>query len=150
VRAALGATAAALRRSLLAESMVLAERVYWRHCSLAWPMVAVLGKYAARFSVRRMDWTLDSNLVVVGIASRWRRPCFWRTSAAAFGGYVARTGLNNGSQGRLRGATAGCGIFAITTDHGVRFCLLPGWVLMRTLFTLEEERPPSIQRRCWR
>ena len=49
VRSALGANAAALRRSLLAESLVLCGSGVIAALILAWPMVAVLGHYAARF-----------------------------------------------------------------------------------------------------
>ncbi len=52
VRSALGASTAALRRSLLAESLVLCGSGAVAALLLAVPMVAVLGRYAARFSVR--------------------------------------------------------------------------------------------------
>ena len=68
VRSALGANTAALRRSLLAESLVLCGSGVLAALLLAWPMVAVLGRYAARFSVRADGLTLDSSLVWFGIA----------------------------------------------------------------------------------
>ena len=63
VRAALGASTRALRRSLLAESLVLCGSGALAAILLAWPMVAVLGKYAARYSVRAEGLSLDFTLV---------------------------------------------------------------------------------------
>jgi putative ABC transport system permease protein len=67
VRSALGASTAVLRRSLLAESLVLCGSGAIAAVILAVPMVAVLGKYASRFSVRANDMTLDFSLVWFGI-----------------------------------------------------------------------------------
>src|SRR5262249_43345357 len=52
VRAALGATNWALRRTLLAESVLLCGTGAIVAVAIAQPMVAVLARYAARFSVR--------------------------------------------------------------------------------------------------
>jgi FtsX-like permease family len=49
VRSALGASRVALRCSLLAESLVLCGSGVLAALILAWPMVALLGRYAARF-----------------------------------------------------------------------------------------------------
>ena len=67
VRSALGASTAALRRSLLAESLVLCGSGALAALIIAAPMVAVLGRYAARFSVRADGMTLDFSLVWFGI-----------------------------------------------------------------------------------
>src|SRR5512147_2575954 len=66
VRAALGAGAGALRRTLLAESLVLCGAGAILAVIIARPMVAVLANYAARFSVRALDVTVDSTLLWVG------------------------------------------------------------------------------------
>src|ERR1700685_2093467 len=68
VRSALGATRKALRRALLAESLVLCISGVLGALVIAAPMVAVLGRYAARFSVRADGLTLDFSLVWIGIA----------------------------------------------------------------------------------
>ena len=68
VRSALGASTAALRRSLLAESLVLCISGAVGSLLLAAPMVVVLGHYAARFSVRADGLSLDSTLVWFGVA----------------------------------------------------------------------------------
>ncbi|MEZ5293229.1 MAG: ADOP family duplicated permease [Vicinamibacterales bacterium] len=66
VRAALGAGTGALRRTLLAESLVLSVAGAALAVAVARPMVAVLSRYAARFSVRALDVTVDATLLWVG------------------------------------------------------------------------------------
>jgi putative ABC transport system permease protein len=66
VRAALGASASALRRSLLAESLVLCVAGATLGVFSAQPLLAVLTRYASRFSVRALDLTVDSSMLWVG------------------------------------------------------------------------------------
>jgi predicted permease len=66
VRAALGASNGALRRTLLAESLLLCGAGAVLGVLLADPLVTLLGRYAARFSVRALDATADVSLVWVG------------------------------------------------------------------------------------
>lgn len=66
IRAALGANAWALRRTLLAESLLLCGAGALLGIALARPMVAVLARYAARFSVRALDVTVDASLLWTG------------------------------------------------------------------------------------
>jgi putative ABC transport system permease protein len=68
VRAALGASAGALRRMLLAESLVLCGTGAALAVLGAQPMVSVLANYASRFSVRALDLKVDSSLLWVGAA----------------------------------------------------------------------------------
>jgi predicted permease len=68
VRAALGASTGALRRMLLAESLVLCGAGAALGVISAQPMVAVLARYASRFSVRALDFRVDSSLLWVGAA----------------------------------------------------------------------------------
>jgi predicted permease len=67
IRAALGATTGALRRTLLAESLVLCGAGALLGVLLARPMVAILARYASRFSVRALDLTVDTTLLWVGV-----------------------------------------------------------------------------------
>src|SRR6266446_4922816 len=67
-RAALGASTGALRRMLLAESLLLCGAGAALGVMSAQPMVAVLARYASRFSVRALDLTVDSSLLWVGAA----------------------------------------------------------------------------------
>jgi predicted permease len=66
IRAALGASASALRRTLLAESLLLAGTGAALGVLSARPMVAILARYASRFSVRALDLTVDATLLWVG------------------------------------------------------------------------------------
>ena len=144
VRAALGATAPALRRSLLAESMVLCGTGVLAALLLAWPMVAVLGRYAARFSVRADGLTLDSTLVWFGIALA--------LVASVFLAYIPRLpaadtsrglGLNSGGTRVTAGKQPAAARFLPLRRSRHRSCCWPGpGVLMKTLFTLEQKRPP--------
>src|SRR6185436_6874107 len=67
VRAALGASTSALRRTLLAESLLLCGAGALLAVVIARPMVSVLASYAARFSVRAHDVTVDASLLWVGV-----------------------------------------------------------------------------------
>jgi putative ABC transport system permease protein len=66
VRAALGASTGALRRTLLAESLVLCGTGAVLGVLLARPLVTVVGRCAARFSVRAVGVTVDPSLLWVG------------------------------------------------------------------------------------
>jgi predicted permease len=66
VRAALGASHGALRRTLLAESLVLCGAGAILGIVLAQPFVSVVARYAARFSVRALEVTVDDTIVWVG------------------------------------------------------------------------------------
>ena len=66
VRAALGASNGALRRTLLAESLVLCGAGAVLGVVLARPMVSIVAQYAARFSVRALEVTVDDTLLWVG------------------------------------------------------------------------------------
>jgi putative ABC transport system permease protein len=93
-RAALGASTRDLRRALLAESLFLCGTGAALGVLSAQPMVAVLAKYAARFSVRALEVTVDYSLLIVGVALA--------ILAAVLLAYVPRlnsntSGLSNGS-----------------------------------------------------
>ena len=68
IRAALGASRAALRRTLLAESLVLCSAGAILGVLLARPLVTLVARFAARFSVRALDVTVDASLLWVGAA----------------------------------------------------------------------------------
>ncbi|MGH9790986.1 MAG: ADOP family duplicated permease [Candidatus Acidiferrales bacterium] len=66
IRAALGARTGALRRMLLAESLVLCVAGGAVGALSAQWIVDILARYASRFSVRALDLTVDSSLLWVG------------------------------------------------------------------------------------
>src|ERR1700676_5447865 len=66
IRAALGAGTGALRRTLLAESLILCVAGATLGVISARPLLAVLARYASRFSVRALDLTVDSTMLWVG------------------------------------------------------------------------------------
>ncbi|HET7620113.1 MAG TPA: ABC transporter permease, partial [Vicinamibacterales bacterium] len=68
IRAALGAGTGALRRTLLAESVVLCGLGATFGVLLAGPFVRLVGSYAARFSVRAVGITVDPSVLWVGTA----------------------------------------------------------------------------------
>ena len=141
VRAALGASAWALRRTLLAESLLLCGAGAIIGVLIARPMVAVLARYAARFSVRALDLTVDASLLWVGaglalaaavlLAFIPRLPSSDTSRAIniASGGVRITSGTNR----RLR-------VFAVT-QIGASFVLLAGaGMLLTTLFALQRAR----------
>jgi predicted permease len=143
VRSALGASTAALRRSLLAESLVLCGSGVLGSLLSAAPMVAVLGRYAMRFSPRAEGLALDFNLVWFGIALALiaavclafvpRLPS--ANASRSFSLTASASRISTGSSGRLR-------IFAITQITASFLLLAGAAALMRTLFVLEQTQPP--------
>jgi putative ABC transport system permease protein len=67
VRAALGAGTGALRRTLLAESLVLCGAGAVLGILLAQPLFATVARYAARFSVRALEVSVDTSVLWVGV-----------------------------------------------------------------------------------
>jgi predicted permease len=67
VRSAIGASQGALRRTLLAESVVLCGAGAVLGVALANPFVSVVARFAARFSVRALEVRADASLLVVGV-----------------------------------------------------------------------------------
>lgn len=98
IRAALGASSLDLRRVLLAESLLLCAAGAAIGLLIAEPMVTLLARYAARFSVRALDLTVDSSMLWVGAGLA--------VLAAALLAFVPRLPSSRGSQGfRLAGAS---------------------------------------------
>jgi predicted permease len=141
IRSALGASTSVLRRSLLAEGIVLCGSGALAAVLLAVPMVAVLGRYASRFSVRANDMTLDFSLVWFGIALA--------LVAAFFLAYIPSLPSPDSPQGGLtgRGVRVAGGssrrlrYFAVTQIMASFLLLAGACVLMKTLFVLEQTRP---------
>jgi putative ABC transport system permease protein len=138
IRAALGASAGALRRTLLAESLVLCGAGALLGVLLARPMVAILARYAARFSVRALDLTVDATLLWVGVSLALVAAVLLAfvprlPSAEASTGIGISSGgvrITSGTNRRLR-------LFAIT-QIAASFVLLAGaGALLAALFALQ-------------
>jgi predicted permease len=142
VRAALGASAATLRRTLLAESLILCGSGAVLGVLIAQPMVSVLARYASRFSVRALDLTLDASLLWVGVGLA--------LAAAVLLAFVPRLPSTDSPRGfaltsgglRISGATSRrLRVFAVT-QIAASFLLLAGaGMLVRTLLALQAARP---------
>ena len=141
IRAALGASTGALRRMLLAESLLLCSAGAALGVISAYPMVAILARYASRFSVRALDLTVDSSLLWVGAALA--------VVAAVILAFVPRLPSADASSGlslssgsvRITGNTSRRQrIFAIT-QIAASFVLLAGAsMLITTLIALQTAR----------
>lgn len=143
VRSALGASTSVLRRALLAESLVLCGSGVLAALLLAWPMVVVLGRYAARFSVRADGLKLDFSLVWFGIALALLAAVFLALiPRLPSGNAPLGAGLTSGGTRVTGSSNRRLRIFAIM-QITASFVLLTGAaVLMRTLYSLEQTRPP--------
>jgi predicted permease len=138
IRAALGATNGALRRTLLAETLLLCGAGAILGVLIARPMVSILARYISRFSVRALDLTVDSTLLWVGAALA--------VIAAVLLAFVPRLpsadaanglGLSNGSLRITGGANRRLRVFAMT-QIAASFVLLAGaGMLLKTLLALQ-------------
>jgi putative ABC transport system permease protein len=136
VRAALGASTAALRRVLLAESLLLCGAGAVLGVLSARPMVAILARYASRFSIRALDLTVDSSMLWVGAGLA--------LVAAALLAFVPRLPSGYGSNGislssvRVTGGAARrLRAFAVT-QIAASFVLLAGAaMLLQTLLAIQ-------------
>jgi predicted permease len=137
-RAALGASTGALRRMLLAESLLLCGAGAALGVMSAQPMVAILARYASRFSVRALDLTVDSSLLWVGAALA--------IVAAVILAFVPRLpsadtsnghGLSSGSA-RITGSTSRRQRIFAVTQIAASFVLLAGAsTVITTLIALQ-------------
>jgi putative ABC transport system permease protein len=141
MRAALGASKSALRRMLLAESLVLCGAGAALGVMSAQPLVAVLARYASRFSVRALDLTVDSSLLWVGAALA--------IVAAVILAFVPRLPSASASNGinlssgslRITSSTSRRQRMFAVTQIAASFVLLAGaTMLITTLIALQRTR----------
>jgi putative ABC transport system permease protein len=141
VRAALGAGTGALRRTLLVESLVLCGAGAVLAIIIARPMVSVLARYAARFSVRANDVTVDASLLWVGVVLA--------VAAAVLLAFVPRLpsaesaggpGLSSGGARITPGTNRRLRVFAVT-QIAASFVLLTGaGMLITALLALQRQQ----------
>ena len=137
VRAALGAGTGALRRTLLAESLVLCAAGAMLGLLLARPFVAAVASYAGRFSIRALDVTVDSSVLWVGAGLAIAAavvlayvPRLPSPHAPAGLGLATGVRITPGTNRRLR-------LFA-TTQIALSFVLLAGaGMLLATLVAMQ-------------
>ena len=139
VRAALGASTAALRRMLLAESLLLCGAGATLGVLIAQPLVSMLARYASRFSIRALDLTVDSSLLWVGAALA--------VVAAVILAFVPRLPSANASNGmnlasgsvRITSSTSRRQRIFAVTQIAASFVLLAGAsMLVTTLIALQK------------
>jgi putative ABC transport system permease protein len=138
IRAALGASAGALRRTLLAESLILCVAGATLGVISARPLLAVLARYASRFSVRALELSVDSSMLWVGAGLA--------VVSAVLLAFVPRLPSANASQGsnlasgsvRITGGTnRRLRMFAVT-QIAASFILLAGAsMLLKTLLSIQ-------------
>jgi len=148
VRAALGAGAGALRRTLLAESLVLCGAGAALGLVLARPLVAMVSSYAARFSIRALEVSVDTSVLWVGAGLA--------IAAAVLLAYVPRLpsphapaglGLATGGVRITPGTNRRLRLFA-TAQIAFSFVLLAGaGMLLATLVALQSARTGYDMRR---
>lgn len=142
IRAALGASSAAIRRSLLAEGLVLCGSGGLAGVLVAIPMVNVLVRYALRFSVRAADLTVDFSLLWMGLALS--------LAAAFFLAFVPRLpsadnsrglGLASGSNRVTGSSRRRIRVFTVIQIAASFLLLASAGVLLRTLLSLQKAQP---------
>jgi predicted permease len=138
VRAALGATTGALRRTLLSESLLLCVAGAGLGIVIASPMVTVLARYMSRYSIRALDIRVDSTMLWVGAALA--------VLAAALLAYIPRLPSADGAQGlalaggstRVTGAAnRKLKIFAVIQIAASFVLVASAAATIRTLLSLE-------------
>jgi putative ABC transport system permease protein len=139
IRAALGASTGALRRMLLAESLLLCGAGAALGVLIAQPLVSILARYASRFSIRALDLTVDSSLLWVGAALA--------VVAAVILAFVPRLPSANASNGmnlasgsvRITSSTSRRQRIFAVTQIAASFVLLAGAsMLVTTLIALQK------------
>jgi predicted permease len=142
VRAAVGANRRALRKTLLAESLLLCGTGAMLGIAIAPVMFSSIAQYASRFSVRALDLTLDSSALWIGailaLASAVLLAFVPRLPSADASHGIGLTGsglrITTSTRRRLR-------IFA-TVQIAASFVLLAGaGMLVKTLLNLQAAQP---------
>jgi predicted permease len=141
IHAALGASSAALRRLLLAEGLVLCGSGGLAGMLVAAPMVAVLAKYALRYSVRAADLAVDFSALWMGLALS--------LAAAVFLAFVPRLPSPDTSSGlgltssisRITRSRRRIRVFTVTQVAASFLLLASAGVLLTTLLRLQKAQP---------
>ncbi len=139
VRAALGASRGALRRVLLAESLVLSLAGAALGVLISAPMVSVLARYASRFTIRAFDLTVDPSLFWIGVPLSLVAAVLFAFVPRLPGGEPSTAGGSTGQ--RATRSSRVLRTFAVT-QIAASFVLLAGaGLLLRTLLVLRATDP---------
>jgi putative ABC transport system permease protein len=142
VRAALGASAAALRRSLLAESLVLCGSGGLAGVLVAIPMVTVLARYALRFSVRAADLTVDFGLLWMGLVLALAAAVFLAFAPRLPSEDSSRGPALTGAAGRVTGRSRRrIRVFTVVQIAASFLLLASAGVLLTTLRSMQKAQP---------
>lgn len=142
IRSALGATSASLRRTLLIESLVLCVTGAALGLLIASPMVAVLGRYMSRYSIRALDIHVDASMLWMGAGLA--------VLAAALLAFVPRLpsaggaqafGLATGSSRVTGAANRKLRIFAVVQIAASFVLVAAAGAAVKTLLSLQAARP---------
>jgi putative ABC transport system permease protein len=138
IRAALGASAGALRRTLLSESLLMCVAGATLGVLIASPMLSVLARYVSRFSIRALDLTIEPSMLWVGAGLA--------VAGAALLAFVPRLPSTGGAQGfalssgctRFTGAVnRKLRVFAVVQIAASFVLLASAGAMVKTLLSLE-------------
>jgi putative ABC transport system permease protein len=148
IRAALGASTSALRRTLLAESLLLSAGGAILGLLIAQPMVTVLARYISRMSVRALDVTLDSSMLWVGaglaLVSALLLAFVPRLPSS---GGAEGFSLNSGSSRMTGVANRKLRVFAVVQIAASFVLVSAAGAAVKTLITLQSAQSPYDTRR---
>ena len=137
IRAALGASTGALRRTLLTESLLLCVAGAAVGLLIAGPIVAVLARYMSRYSIRALDLSLDPSMLAIGAGLA--------VVAAVVLAYVPRLPAAGGAAGfglasggpRITGANRKLRVFAVIQIAASFVLVASAAATVNTLLALE-------------
>src|SRR5208283_4478760 len=141
IRAALGASAGDLRRTLLAESLLLCVGGAAIGLLISQPLVTVLARYASRYSTRALDLTIDPSMLWVVAALA--------VLAAVLLAFVPRLPSSGGEQGfslsssstRVTGsANRRLRVFAVVQIAASFVLVASAGATVKTLLSLEHQQ----------
>ena len=139
IRAALGAVTAALRRTLLGESLLLCGAGAALGLAIAQPMVGVLSRYMSRYSIRALDISVDASMLWVGAGLA--------VLAAVLLAFVPRLpssaqglGLNSGGARTTGAANRKLRAFAVVQIAASFVLVASAGATVKTLISLESAR----------
>ena len=142
LRIALGGSTVAIRRSLLAEGLVLCGGGGLAGVLVAAPMVTVLARFVLRYSVRAANLTVDFSVLWAGLVLAF--------GAAVFLAFVPRLpspdtsrglGLAAGSGRITRSSRRRIRVFAVIQIAASFLSLASAGVLLTTLLALQKAQP---------